>query len=127
MKILRKSLSRFVLILLILLFSVRIAPGQNYWVVITNKTDHYIHVIINNQSFLYIAPEDYIRANFPIRELQVKVFYAPGQAVTGKVERELYAPGESGGSCERNVFCNTVPLANVTWQVTVADIQGGEN
>ena len=127
MKVSRKSFNRIAFLFFFFLFSVGIAPGQNYWVKITNKTGHYIHVLINNRSFLYIAPDDYIRASFPVRELQVKAFYSPGQDVSGMAERELYAAGTSQTGCERDVICNTVPAPNVSWQVTAADLAGEEN
>ena len=119
-----RSLIKIILIGFVLLFAVRIVPGQSYWVKITNKTDHYIHVLINDRSFLYIAPDDYIRASFAVRELEVKVIYSPAQSVSGQVERDLYAGGEGQTSCERNVICNTVPAPNVSWEVTAEDLQG---
>jgi len=123
LNVLPRSLNKIILIIFMLFLAVRIGPGQSYWLKITNKTEHYIHVIVNNRSFLYVAPDDYIRGSFAVRELQVKVFYSPGQSISGRAERELQAAGEAQTSCERNVFCNTVPAPNVTWEVTAEDFQ----
>ncbi len=117
-----KSPGLIVLIIFLCVFSVRISSSDNYWVRVTNATDYYLHVIINSQSFLYVAPDDFARESFPTRNIKIKVFYSPGQDMKGKAERQFEAGGSPGPSCDNNIFCNEGPPLNVHWNVKPEDL-----
>lgn len=102
---------------------------------IINATEHYLHVIINGQSFLYIAPRNRVfHDSEETSKFDVRVLYAPGQGVTGNVDRTLEAPYRpastgceetSSGGCE----CVTNPpdYGSVIWEVTADTLAVGGN
>jgi len=58
-------------------------------VTITNRTSRYLHVLINNAAFLYVAPGGHALTETPFSTAYVEVFYSPGQGVSGRGFREL--------------------------------------
>ncbi len=120
---------------ILLLFTVMIIPvtisfgGDTVELTVKNSTPRFLHAIIDGEPYLYIRPglgviheaEGYVT-------LHVQVFYAPGQGISGSVERDItlspYKPestgcsdkSSSGGGCE----CTTNPATGgpETWEIT---------
>ena len=91
---------------------------------VINHTEHYVHVIVDGEPFLYVHPgagaifekEGYAR-------VVAKVFYSPGQGISGSAERTFtvapYEPYSSG--CDWHTLeCTTTPASGgpLSWEVT---------
>jgi hypothetical protein len=120
---------------ILLIFAVMFIPvtisfgGDTVTLTVKNSTPDFLHAIIDGEPYLYIKPglgvvheaEGYVT-------LHVQVFYAPGQGISGSVERDMtlspYKPestgcsdnSSGGGGCE----CTTNPATGGarTWEIT---------
>jgi hypothetical protein len=77
-------------------------------VTISNGTRHYLHMLINNQPYLYVAPGGSASLGVMWSTVHVEVLYSPGQGISGRAVRDLtsvttttYSGGESR-SCHNN-------------------------
>ncbi len=113
-------------IILIIFFAIRIGFGQNYWVQVVNKTAYYIHVIINDHSYLYIKPDGHFKDSFESQDIHIKVLYSPGQAITGRISRQFRGHTDSDIICDKGLFCNEEPPLSVNWFVTPDDFMGSD-
>jgi len=114
------------IIVLILVCAIRIGFGQNYWVQVVNKTGYYIHVMVNDRSYLYIKPEGHFKDNFDTYDIKIKVFYAPGQNISAEISRQYWGKTDSDIICEKGIFCNEEPELSVNWFVTPEDFMGSD-
>ncbi len=62
---------------------------DNVTVTITNETQYYVHILINNATYLYVAPGGYASTETPLSTAYVEVFYSPGQGVSGRAVKQL--------------------------------------
>ena len=100
--------ARGLLILLALLIVVNvvtvIASGDESSLTVANLTEHYVHIFIENEPFLYIAPEHSVTYSCGARPtLTVASTYAPGQGVSGSAADTIeipYVGSREGCSCE---------------------------
>ena len=113
-------------IILIVLFAIRIGFGQNYWVQVVNKTGYYIHAMINGRSYLYLKPEGHFKDSFDTYDIKIKVFYAPGQNISGEISRQYWGQTDSDIVCEKGIFCNEEPALSVNWLVMPEDFIGSD-
>lgn len=103
------TLARLLLLLLVLLainiVTVVIASDGSS-VTVTNRTEHYLHVFIDNQPFLYVAPNHSVTyATETTYSMLVRAVYAPGQGISGSVVDTVaipYRPGQQGCTCDEN-------------------------
>jgi hypothetical protein len=69
-------------------------------VTVTNRTEYYLHITVNNKSYLYVAPGGVVAENLEMfSDVVVDVFYSPGQGIVGSGSKTLqpvrYDPWES--------------------------------
>jgi hypothetical protein len=89
-----------------------------------NRTNLFLHVVIQGRSFLYIAPggSAQYETDGPA-SITVKAFYAPGQGVNGSANRSFriypWKPESTGCSWETG-SCVTSPASGgpQMWEVT---------
>ncbi len=111
------------LLLLILVVGVTVG-GDIGRLTVINETDHYVHVIVDSEPFLYVPPG--AGATFEKKGYSTViaiVFYSPGQGVSGTAERKfVVAPYEpaSTGCAWTTLECTTSPSTGgaVSWTVT---------
>ena len=97
----RKLLQRLGVFLALLALSVGISVGdEKARLSVLNSTGHYLHVIVDESSYLYLAPSSAATHEADgYSVFLVKVFYAPGQGVSGEAERTFrVAPYEPPGT-----------------------------
>lgn len=84
----RMMIWTFVIVLFASGYVVSVGDG-NVTVTIHNGTRHYLHVLINNQPYLYVAPGGSALTETGLTTVFVEVFYSPGQGISGGATREL--------------------------------------
>lgn len=102
--------------------------GGNTAIKIINHTDYYLHVFIDGDSFLYIPPTHGVGKDYESHTVvaNVRVLYAPGQAVSGSVTREMSASAITTTEldCGDEWWCRsdtrTVP-GHASWTVVPSD------
>jgi len=120
-----KIILRSATILLLLALFVDVSTGGDIGrLTVVNDTEHYVHVIVDGSPFLYVPPgagaifekEGYAR-------VVAKVFYSPGQGISGSAERTFtvapYEPSSTG--CEWHTMeCTTTSASGgpLSWEVT---------
>jgi len=75
-------------------------------VTIHNRTRHYLHVLINNQPYLYVAPGGSALTETGLSTVFVEVFYSPGQGVSGGATKELTSVTTTTYSSKRSHDCS---------------------
>lgn len=125
----RKATPRFLLrtaiAVLLLALVVNITVGGDIArLTIANQTDHFLHVIVDGEPFLYVSPgagATFEREGYST--VIAKVFYAPGQGVSGTAERTFaiapYEPASTG--CDwANLECENTAASGGPrlWEVT---------
>ena len=130
-----KILLRSSAVLLLLALFVGVSTGGDVGrLTVVNDTEHYVHVIVDGSPFLYVPPgagaifekEGYSR-------VVAKVFYSPGQGISGNAERTFtispYEPYSTG--CEWHTLeCTSTPASGgpLSWEVnadTLAAVPDG--
>lgn len=116
------------LVFLILMLPLTITYGdEEASLTVVNKTEHYLHIIIEGQPHLYVSPERGVTyATDPTPNFIVDVFYSPGQGVSGRINRTIempYSSARSGCDYDRSTGCydcSTSPATagSVLWEVT---------
>jgi len=76
-------------------------------VTIHNRTRHYLHVLINNQPYLYVAPGGSALTETGLTTVFVEVFYSPGQGISGGATKELTSVTTTTYSSNRSRDCST--------------------
>ena len=125
---------KFLALLLILLAPLTISySDETVTLTVNNQTDHYLHVIIDNDPYLYIKPgHNLVYESDKYVELDIKAFYSPGQGISGSVDTVIAIKpytasstgcednSSSGGGCE----CSTTPASggSKSWSVSETDL-----
>lgn len=107
---------------------------------LVNVTQHYLHVLINNKSYSYIAPgRTIVHEVSASTQINVEVSYSPGQGIRGNVSRSFQillqtTSGQStdcsssrstqSRSCNSSINSGSVVLP-ARWDVTPADFSAG--
>ena len=120
-----KTALRFAVALLLLALVVDVTVGGDVGrLTVINGTDHYVHVIVDGEPFLYVSPgAGAIFEKEGYSTVIAKVFYSPGQGVSGHAERNFvispYEPSSTG--CDWTTLeCSTSPSTGGarSWEVT---------
>jgi len=120
-----KIVLRLAAALLLLALIVNVTVGGDVGrLTVINKTDHYVHVIVDGDPFLYVSPgAGAIFEKEGYSTVIASVFYSPGQGVSGSAEREFvispYDPSSTG--CDWSTLeCTTSPSTGGahSWEVT---------
>lgn len=98
------------LILVALLIAVNvltvIASGDQTSLTVANLTEHYLHIFINSEPYLYIAPDRSVTYSCEARPmLMVESIYAPGQGISGSAADTVeipYVGSREGCSCQED-------------------------
>jgi len=100
---------------------------------VINKTEHFMHMYVNGAPHLYVAPLHKVRVASGSLTFTVTAFYAPGQGVSGAIDRTFeaaYSPppttssgcwNESEGSnagCTCSEATGPAQYGDVVWEVT---------
>ncbi|NIM66539.1 MAG: hypothetical protein GTO51_11245 [Candidatus Latescibacteria bacterium] len=105
----------------LLMLSVTISADENLAkMTVVNNTSHYLHVLIGDESYLYISPDRSVtQESEGHTTFVVKVFYSPGQGVSGSAERSFdVAPyREESSGCTHG--------ANGGWECTTSPASPG--
>lgn len=97
----------FVLLLAVLLIPPTVSIGSDgVSVRLVNQTRYYLHIIIDNQPFLYIAPGGSASHQSSDLSAGVKVFYSPGQGVSGSMDRVVSSPMVEKSTADCKSDCN---------------------
>ena len=60
---------------------------------VANRTEHYLHIIIDGEAYLYVAPEySVVHATPPKTTMLVSALYSPGQEIRGSVLDTVSVP-----------------------------------
>jgi hypothetical protein len=107
-------------------------------VTISNGTSHYLHVLIDNQSYVYVAPGASAQTETGRFTVYVEAYYSPGQGVSGRAVRELSSvststhtdsqsntcSNNSSGGCQSDMSTSVesgYSRSPMSWRVTPAD------
>jgi hypothetical protein len=122
--------SRYKLLLICLILIIPLTLGysgdEQASVTVVNKTEYYLHVIIDGESYLYVSPDMGVtRSSDPKGEFSVDAFYSPGQGITARISRTIdvpYSPASTGcghgssGGCE--CVTNPASAGTAVWEIT---------
>ncbi len=102
----RMMIWTFVIVLFASGYVVSVEDGT-VTVTIHNRTRHYLHVLINNQPYMYVAPGGSALTETGLTTVFVEVFYSPGQGISGGATRELTSVTTTTYSSNRSRDCST--------------------
>jgi hypothetical protein len=101
---------------------------------VLNKTGYFLHVYINGEPYLYLAPMRRATLQSATITFDVTAFYAPGQGVSGVIDRIFDAPytapsthssgckddsdNNSNLGCECSKSTTPADYGSVIWEVT---------
>lgn len=111
-----RKLSRWVLGGLLIALPLGATPPQFYYIV--NDTSYYLHVKADERMYYFLAPGDELEIEDD-GDLRARVFYSPGQPVTGYATRDLRGYDDEATDCDES---RTVPADAVTWVVEADDL-----
>jgi len=114
--------------------------GNDVTVTISNGTLYYLHIMIDNQPFLYVGPGGNAFKTTQRSTAHVEAVYAPGQGKSGRAVKELNSvttttySGSASHTCQNNkssgcsVNDSDTRTSNTTrspmsWRVIPADFQ----
>jgi hypothetical protein len=124
-------------LLVVNVISVTLA-GDESTVTVSNRTEHYLHVFVDTEQFLYVAPDRSVTYTTPAKpSVLVTVLYAPGQGVQGSVVDTVAVPYSSAHEAcncsEDDVWgdCVVTPAAGGAarieiWPEDLEDVPEGE-
>jgi hypothetical protein len=126
-------------ILFFMTFSINFSwSDEDAVMTVINQTDYYLHVIIGEESFLYVSPNRAV-AYTPSESyatIVVEIFYSPGQDISGNASKTfVLEPSEFAGcTCNSSGGCDEIvtPPSNEVWEVIPEDLAnngsgGGDN
>jgi len=97
----------FLLLLAVLLIPPTVSIGSDgVSVRLVNQTRYYLHMIVDNQPFLYIAPGGWVAHQSNDLSAGVKVFYSPGQGVSGSMDRIVSSAMVQSSTADCRSDCN---------------------
>ena len=120
----------YVLLFVFLILPLTITFGEDEAkMTVVNKTGHFLHVIMNGDAFLYVAPErsvTYAAESGSDLHMLVDVFYSPGQEVSEETQRSFVVrPAQRASSgCDWDSDggwdCSSSPAIGglMVWEVT---------
>ena len=124
----RFTLLRLILAAVALLpFSLSFGADDEVQLTVINNTFYYLHVILNGEPNLYIAPGRSTTLTTPVNvptTISATAFYAPGQGVRGSATESFTIGGEvyttdCSGSGGHSSGCTKEPLnPSTSWTVT---------
>jgi len=91
-------------------------------VTVTNRTAHYLHVLINKQSFTYVAPGIAVRTEVKTDGVIIQAVYSPGQGRPGAFEENYpttRTETSDGTSCNSDGSCESTGPQTTTTPVPV--------
>jgi hypothetical protein len=120
-----------VLLVFLLRYVVSFASDQ-VGTTVLNHTPRYLHVVINNKPFLYVAPGSSVETESGLTAF-VEVFYSPGQGISGRAQKELTSTvteehsGSADCSNNRSNGCDDETSSSrsaspLLWDVTPSDL-----
>ena len=120
------------LLLLVNIVTVSLAD-ENSNLTVVNKTTRYIHVIVDGEPYLYVAPERAVIHQAPATAtMLVTAFYSPGQGLTGSLIDTIdvpYRAAREGCACDEGDWgeCYYTPAAGgaVRLEVRPEDLNDG--
>ena len=126
-----RTILRAVVLSVFLLSYVITFASDQVDVTVLNHTQQYLHVVINNEPFLYVAPGGVVQTQSGLTAF-VEVFYSPGQSISGSGQKELTSTVTEGviqsTSCsdERNDCENSTGSTRsespLSWTVIASDL-----
>ena len=121
-----------VLIFLLLLNIVVISVGDDAKsnLTVVNKTEHYLHVVVDGAPYLYVSPDKSIRHTTKAKPTMfVEVFYSPGQGMSGSARDTIdvyYRSASTDCVCNDNqsdeCVYNPAEGGSARWEVTPQDL-----
>jgi predicted porin len=120
--------------LLIALWPYALSFGdQGVGFTLTNRTPYYLHAIVNNTSYVYVAPGGAVTyQSDTFSDVIVEVTYSPGQSIVGKASK-TFAPvhqetaTRSNDCSNNNNDCHSTTsysssVSPMSWDITVSDL-----
>lgn len=114
-------------------------------ITIVNRTRYYLHILIDKDPHLYVAPGGSVHSETRMQSAFVEVLYSPGQGISGRAEKELTsttttstnyssdrghtcASSSSGNSCQSMTSSEgsvsySYTRSPMTWTVVPADFE----
>ena len=123
----------FVVIFFLILNIITISLGDSESsLTVVNKTEHYLHIYIDGENYLYVSPERSATHAMKAKpSVEVVVLYSPGQGITGSVTKTIdvpYTDASSSCSCDEETghsSCSYDPPSGGSkrWEVYPEDLQ----
>jgi hypothetical protein len=101
---------------------------------LANRTKHFLHAMINNNPYVYIAPGRVVTyQSGALSSVVVEVTYSPGQSITGKASKTLVPVRQETATGSNN--CNNTnsnchsttgyssSVSPMSWDITPADLE----
>jgi hypothetical protein len=125
-------LTRYKLLIIFILIMIPLTVGygdeEEASITVVNKTEHFLHIIVDGDPYLYVTPDMGItHSTSPKGEFSVTALYSPGQGITGKIYRTVpvsYQAASSGCGYSSSGGCECVtnpPSAGSTLYEITAD------
>lgn len=121
----------FCLCLLLINIATVLLGDEESRLTVVNKTEHYLHIFIDEQPYLYIAPDRSVTHSAGAKaSMSVSVVYAPGQGIDGSRTETVTLPYRSASEycdcSDEDAFgdCVVTPSSGGSsrWEVTPADL-----
>jgi hypothetical protein len=123
----KKSGRLKILLFVLILVPMAISSSNNKSsLTVVNRTDLYLHLIVDGHSYLYLAPDrEFNYESEPKGEYYVRAFYSPGQRSNAVISRTIAVPYYSGStgcgySSQGGITCSATPEhgGSALWEVT---------
>ncbi len=107
-KLFPKSTAWYVTLGLLFSLSVSYSDDVLVPVTVTNRTQHYLHLTLNDKSFTYVSPGTTVQTEVKTGAVTIQAVYAPGQGKSGAftashpTSRTEYTPEHTSYSCSEN-------------------------
>ena len=93
-----------------LLFSLSVSYSEDILVpvTVTNRTPHYLHLMLNDKSFTYVSPGTIVQMEVKTSAVTIQAVYAPGQGKSGAftashpTSRIEHTPESTSYSCSES-------------------------
>ena len=100
-----KILLLLIFFLILNIVTISLGDGKSSLTVV-NKTEHFLHIIIENEPYLYISPEQSATHSTEAKStMTISAFYSPGQAITGALLDTVdvpYTAASTGCTCSED-------------------------
>ena len=131
---LKVSFPKFLMLLLFLLLLnivvISVGDDTKSSLTVVNKTEYYLHVIVDETPYLYVSPNKSITHTTGVKQsMIVDVLYSPGQAISGSARDTIdvyYQPASSDCFCndDQHTECvyNPAVGGSTRWEVKPEDL-----